>query len=70
MGLKNVAPLGRARGVDLFSSGRWFEGWRTGTPARPSADPPVAEPRTWFLRRGWRLHGLIDPNEIPAFAGL
>src|SRR5262245_26499842 len=58
MGLKNVAPLERARGVDFFSSGRWFEGWRTGTLARLAANPPVAEARTWFLRRGWRLHGL------------
>jgi hypothetical protein len=63
-----VAPLGRARGVDLYSSGRWFEGWRTGTLARPSTVTPVAEARTWFLRTGWRLHGLIDPSEIPAAA--
>jgi hypothetical protein len=68
MGLKDVAPLGRARGVDLYSSGRWFEGWRTRLTARPASDPPVAEPRTWFLRAGWRLHGLIDPSEIPASA--
>jgi REP element-mobilizing transposase RayT len=68
-GMKNVTPLGRARGVDSFSSARWFEGWRTALAARPTADPPVAEPRTWFLQRGWRLHGLIDPNEIPASAG-
>ena len=66
VGLKNVAPLGRARGVDSCSSGRWFEGWRSGVPARPVTKPPVAEPRTWFLRKGWRLHGLIDPNEVPA----
>ena len=66
MGLKNVAPLGRARGVDSYSSGRWFEGWRAGVGDRPVAAPPVAQPRTWFLRKGWRLHGLIDPNEIPA----
>ena len=66
MGLKNVRPLAPARGADVYSSGRWFEGWRAGMPARPTADPPVAEPRTWFLRKGWRLHGLIDPNEVPA----
>jgi putative transposase len=34
-------------------------------PLSLGAEPAVAEPRTWFLRRGWRLHGLIDPNEIP-----
>jgi REP element-mobilizing transposase RayT len=65
-GVKNIAPLGRARGVDAYSSARWFEGWRAGAPSRPVSKPPVAEPRTWFLKRGWRLHGLIDPNEIPA----
>ena len=68
-GVKNVAPLGCARGVDVYSSARWFEGWRAGMPARPTAEPPVAHPRTWFLRKGWRLCGLIDPNEIPASAG-
>jgi REP element-mobilizing transposase RayT len=65
-GVTNVAPLGRARGVDFYSSARWFEGWRTAISNRPTAKAPVAEPRTWFLQRGWRLHGLIDPNEIPA----
>jgi hypothetical protein len=65
-GMKNVAPLGRARGPDLYSSGRWFDGWRTGASSRPMTKAPVAEPRTWFLQRGWRLHGLIDPNEVPA----
>jgi REP element-mobilizing transposase RayT len=69
VGLKNVAPLGRARGADVYSSGRWFEGWRAGIGNRPAAEPPVAQPRTWFLLKGWRLHGLIDPNELPASAG-
>jgi hypothetical protein len=69
MGLKNVTPLGRARGADPYSSGGWFEGWRTAMPVRPTAEPPVAKPRTWFLRTGWRIHGLIDPNEISASAG-
>ena len=68
-GMKNLAPLRPARGVDLYSSARWFEGWRTRAWARPVAKPPVAEPRTWFLQKGWRKHGLIDPNEIPASAG-
>ena len=34
-------------------------------PLSLGSEPAVAEPRTWFLRRGWRMHGLIDPNEIP-----
>jgi REP element-mobilizing transposase RayT len=65
-GMKNPAPLGRAKGADFYSSGRWFEGWRTAIANRATAKAPVAEPRTWFLQKGWRLHGLIDPNEIPA----
>jgi hypothetical protein len=65
-GMKNLAPLGRAKGADFYSSGRWFAGWRTEIANRTAAKAPVAEPRTWFLQRGWRLHGLIDPNEIPA----
>jgi hypothetical protein len=65
-GMKNLAPLGRAKGADFYSSGRWFEGWRAGLPARATTQPPVAEPRTWLLSKGWRLHGLIDPSEVPA----
>jgi hypothetical protein len=34
-------------------------------PLSLGAEPAIAEPHTWFLRRGWRMHGLIDPNEIP-----
>ncbi len=54
--------------LDEASSGRWFDGWaiapRAGPP--PSEPPEVAEPHTFFLARGWRRHGLIDPGEIPA----
>ena len=53
--------------VDVCSSAPWFDGW-----ARPRAlafasatnrsgpDPPVAQPETWLLRRGWKRRGLID----------
>jgi len=52
---------------DEASSAAWFEGWsRTVGLTRSSRDaPPVAAPRTWLLRAGWRRHGLIDPAEIP-----
>lgn len=53
-----------AVGLDPASSGRWFDGW-TNTTAQASDEPAVRAPRTWLLQRGWRRHGLIDPNEVP-----
>jgi putative transposase len=50
-------------GVDLYSSGRWFDGWsRRVVFASRSA---VAMARTWLLRVGWRRHGLIGLGEVP-----
>lgn len=50
--------------IDPASSGRWFSGWRSGTPR--SHDPPaVATPRTWLLSVGWRRRGLLDAAEVP-----
>jgi REP element-mobilizing transposase RayT len=69
-GLK-VEPLPSRGTLDGASSARWFPGWRSDvaidrSPPRALATAPaVAEPRTWFLRVGWRMHGLLDPNEIP-----
>ncbi len=52
--------------VDWASSGRWFDGWRTGLAALPKGLPiPVAIARTWLVRVGWRRHGLIEPSEWP-----
>jgi hypothetical protein len=55
-----------AQAVDVFASGAWFDGWREKFRARgvPEARP-VAAPRTWLLRVGWRRHGLIRLAEIP-----
>jgi hypothetical protein len=54
--------------LDPASSGRFFDGWSRGpgsaVPPRASL-VPVARPRTWLLRVGWRRHGLIDPAEVP-----
>jgi REP-associated tyrosine transposase len=66
-GLANVPALSRDGRVDFASSGRWFEGWRRPV-TRDGSAPAVANPRTWFLRTGWRMHGLIDPNETPVHA--
>ena len=56
--------------VDAYSSGPWFDGWsrRIRRPKGCTGPPPHPPPRTWLLRRGWRKHPLIDPNEIPGRA--
>ncbi|HEX5067393.1 MAG TPA: transposase [Myxococcota bacterium] len=52
--------------LDEASSAAWFDGWRRRRWPLPSADrPPIAPPRTWLLRAGWRRHGLLDPSEVP-----
>nr|WP_232288328.1 transposase [Anaeromyxobacter sp. K] len=68
-------PAGRG-GVDRFSSGRWFDGWRGGGPAVPEGARRVtAAARTWLLRTGWRrgstgsprgAGGLLSFDEVPA----
>jgi hypothetical protein len=66
-----VAPLPRFGRLDGASSARWFDGWRRDVevqrppPYSLGIKPVVAAPRTWFLQTGWRIHGLLDPNEIP-----
>jgi hypothetical protein len=68
-GRKHLAKLGRAlprvARVDPASSGPWFSGWRPGV-RLPEAigPPPVASPRTWLARQGWKRLGLLDPAEI------
>jgi len=59
-------------GVDRFSSGSWFDGWRGALP-RDSAGGvarPVSSPRTWLAGIGWRRLGLIGFSEMPATDGL
>ena len=56
--------------IDPASSGRWFDGWRSGSvgarEAAQATDPPaVRPPRTWMLRAGWRRLGLLDPADVP-----
>ena len=66
----------RSRGarIDPASSGRWFDGWKRETAMKEEggggAGPPsVARARSWLLQRGWRRHGLVDPEEVPGPAG-
>jgi hypothetical protein len=54
------------RWIDSFSSGPWFDGWKDAPPPPPSLPPrPTSPPRTWLLRVGWRMHGLLATNEVP-----
>jgi hypothetical protein len=52
--------------LDIASSGAWFDGWKRRPPAlEPKGERPVAPPRFWLLREGWRRRGLVDPAEVP-----
>ena len=56
-------------GIDPFSSGRWFDGWknRVGRPldAEEERQLPNVLAQTWLGRVGWRQHGLIGIDEAP-----
>jgi hypothetical protein len=61
--------------LDPASSARWFDGWirevsaeARGAPAGLSIAPVVARARTWLLRKGWRIHGLLHPVDVPGAA--
>jgi REP element-mobilizing transposase RayT len=66
---KHAAALGRRVRprwqVDPASSGRWFTGWRERVTPAPEA-PAVSDARSWLLRTGWRRHGLLSVDEVPA----
>ena len=49
------------RGVDPFSSGASFDGWRgvAGPSARSRLPDPVVRARTWLLAKGWRRCRLL-----------
>nr|WP_232287395.1 hypothetical protein [Anaeromyxobacter dehalogenans] len=64
-------PLGRG-GVDRFSSGGWFDGWRgggAGAAVREAARSITAAPRSWLLSTGWRRRGLLSCDEVPRALG-
>ena len=57
--------------IDLFSSGRGFDGWSLPVDRRITPETellPVKFADTWLLTKGWRRHGLISPWERPALA--
>lgn len=62
--LQNARHHGlRILGVDPFSSGSWFDGWRQGRVLVASS--PCVPARTWLLSVGWKRHGLIGIEESP-----
>jgi REP element-mobilizing transposase RayT len=63
--LQNARRHGvRVLGIDRFSSGPWFDGWKQRVAATRRSFPGV-EARVWLLRVGWRRHGLIGVEEVP-----
>jgi len=52
--------------LDPASSARWFDGWKREDGGVEREGPrSVARARTWLLAVGWRVHGLIDPGDVP-----
>jgi len=54
--------------IEPCTSGPWFDGW-----SDPNATKgwevflrPVARAGTWLLTKGWRRHGLLRLNDLPA----
>jgi REP element-mobilizing transposase RayT len=59
----------RWNGIDPFSSAWWFDGWRDDTwrrGLRPPDERTVEPAGSWLLRTGWRRHGLVAVEEVPA----
>jgi len=56
---------GHVRGIDAYSSGRWFTGWHGVNDVQPDRSP-LATSRTWLLRVGWRRSGPTDVADTPA----
>jgi len=56
-----------AQGVDTFTSGRWFDGWKENPEivGLEDAGCPVAAAGTWLLARGWRRGRLVSVFESP-----
>jgi hypothetical protein len=59
----------RIAGIDPFSSGAWFDGWKEQLRIRGSLPQILVAARTWLLRVGWTRHGRIGIGESPASPG-
>lgn len=57
----------RVEGIDPYSSGAAFDGWRERGAGRLVLGRalPVARARSWLLTVGWRRHGLVSVGEVP-----
>ena len=54
------------RWLDTCSSATFFDGWEGDAPtATPAQGDPVAEPRTWLLRKGWVRAGKLRTDHLP-----
>lgn len=62
-------PETREWHIDPYSSASSFDGWTDAHPLTPRPPPEsallVSQPRSWLLREGWKLYGLIDAHEVP-----
>jgi REP element-mobilizing transposase RayT len=68
--LNNVRKhLRGARGLDPYSSARWFKGWVSEVPCSSATKTPVADAQTWLARVGGRRHGAIAFGEHPRAPG-
>ena len=59
---------GHLAGPDPCSSGPWFDGWSAGPSVGPAGPAGTVRARTWLLSIGWRRHGRISIDEVPASA--
>jgi hypothetical protein len=73
----HLDPFSSAAEFDGWATGDALRRARTSSAMRPPANgpaplqrdgdpPPTARPSTWLLTAGWRRHGLLSPEEIPA----
>lgn len=53
----------RILGIDPYSSGAWFDGWKQRLAA--ASRSPCVRATTWLLCEGWRRHGGIGVEESP-----
>jgi hypothetical protein len=70
---EDVGHAQRRWNVDPFSSGALFDGWQVLEDSPVMWRLPVGYealtvylPKTWLLRVGWKMHGLLDMHEVPS----